>query len=265
MDRIVTFYAYVSDLISLASAPSWAGREDLSCLSEGSSPPVAMVGVVSEDANDTVGQLEFLGLVAACRLVASQDAAACAVFTDSVASRLAISRYCVAMAGYVVPLEQALQSQGRRLADVSQSFVATLAALQRVAPTDSWAEASCRMVVWTRFALEARSLIDVDIDVPAAAEAEKANERLAAFAERELRGALASDPGLVDHLSLSARRLAGELIVHFQRIAARHTDLTAWLTRQPDKTGADLAMVSAMLSELLGRVHAHLASFGLRV
>lgn len=227
---------------------------------------VTKVGVVSEDANIDAGELQFLGLCAAARLVASQDAAACAILSDSADHRLLLSHYSVAMSQCLAPLDRAVREQGRRLADVSQSFVTTLSGLQRIAPTDSWAQAVCRLVIWSRFALEARELLPDHVSaVPGADDALAADTRLAQFADRELRGVLAQDLDSTDQLSLSGRRLSGELIVHLQRIAARHTELTGWLTHQPTAPGADLGMVSETLSELLRRVHEHLASFGLRV
>lgn len=224
--------------------------------------PGAEQSWISEDA----GIAELLGVAAAASLAAFERGAVEATKAPTFSARLRLARLAAARFVQMGQVEAELARSGVGLEQAMRSFASAMDDFHDHTDPRTWPEVLLKLVLTDGLVHDLASAVagQLPSHVAGMVFGSDLDVELARFPGTELRTVLATEPGVVDRLSLYGRRLVGEAIAQGQRIAARHGALTSLLTGFPSEPGEDLAAISDLMADLVRLSSARLASYGLQ-
>ena len=217
------------------------------------------------DADYVAGAVDLLGVLAYGELTTYQSLAVHAFSAPDLAARVALCRYAAADFDHVRRLEGRLAELGSSLEDAMAPFTAVIDDLNRRTRAQTWLEglvkASVADGIIVDFYREMARLVDPR--TREVVEQVVADDGKRAYLVSVVRQSITPGSPEASRLSLWGRRLVGEALTQAQQVAADREAMGGLLVGTPERPGADLGEIGAILRRVTERHTDRMARMGL--
>ncbi len=205
--------------------------------------------------------IDLLAGLAYAELSAFDRLAEDARLAPTLSGRAQMSAMAAVELGHYQQIAERLESMGTDPAQAMEPFVAALDTYHALTAPSTWLEGVVKAYVGDGMAADFYREVAEFVDEPTRALilTVLADGGRAEFAVREMRAAVAENPGVADRLALWARRLVGEAISQTQHVLAERDSLMLLMM----EGNGGLAGVSALITRVTDKHEGRMKSLGL--